>query len=163
MNKGMSLIEILVVIGVFAVLGVLTTRAVILSISGGKKSENLIKVKENLNYSLNIIDRQLRNANSVTPCPNSSSLRIDYYDKNGVAAYFSCNDLGASTVGYVASGSARLTVDSVDVTSCTFTCVNVTSGNPSSVKVSLEAKENNAVGTAQSFVNASTEVFLRNY
>lgn len=161
-NSGMSLIEILVVIGVFAVLGVLTTRAIILSISGGKKSENLIRVRENLNYSLSIMERQLRNANSVNPCPNTDPHTLTYYDQNGVSTSFSCKNI-SSGIGYVASGSARLTADTIDVTSCNITCQNTVAGNPSSVKITIEAKDTNAAGSAQSTVSSTTEVFLRNY
>ncbi len=163
MNKGMSLIEILIVVGIFAVLGILTTRAVILTIGGGKKSENLIKIRENINYSLAVIERQLRNADSIIDCPNPSPLKIDYVDQFGVASSFSCNNVGSGTVGYVASGSAKLTADTVDITSCSFSCQTLTAGNPSSVKVSLEGTESTAFGVANSVVSASTEVFLRNY
>lgn len=159
-QKGMSIIEILIVVGIFSVLGILTTRAIILTVGGGKKSENLIKVRENVNYSLAVIERQLRNADSITDCTNSNTQKISYLDQNGVASSFSCANIGSSTIGYVASGSAKLTSDTVDVTNCSFTCVN---GVQRSVKVSLEAKESTAIGTANSIVSASTEVFLRNY
>jgi prepilin-type N-terminal cleavage/methylation domain-containing protein len=159
-HSGMSLIEILIVVGIFAVLGILTTRAVILTVGGGKKSENLIKVRENVNYSLGVIERQLRNADSITDCDNSNTRRIDYLDQRGFATYFACTGIGASTVGYVASGSARLTADAVDITNCSFTCQD---GTPRSIKIVLEAQESQAIGAANSVVSASTEVFLRNY
>ncbi len=160
-SRGMSLVEILIVVGIFAVLGILTTRAVMLTIGGGKKSETLIKVRENLNFSLAVIERQLRNAGSVTDCTNSNTLRIDYLDQNGVAASFSCVNVGAGgSPGYVASGSAKLTADAIDVTECSFTCQNSV---PRAVKVVLTAKENGTAAVANSEVSATTEVFLRNY
>lgn len=162
-EKGMSLIEVLIVVGVFAVLGVLTTRSVILTISGGKKSENLIKIRENINYSLGVIERQLRNADSVTDCTNANTLRINYLDQNGTAASFSCANIGSGTVGYVASSSAKLTADSIDITACSFTCQSPSNGGPRSVKVTIEAKDAAAVASANSIVEASTEVFLRSY
>lgn len=159
-ESGMSLIEILIVVGIFAVLGILTTRAVILTIGGGKKSENLIKIRENINYSLGVIERQLRNADSITDCSNANTRRVDYLDQNGRSSSFSCAGIGNSTIGYVASGSARLTSDTIDITNCSFTCQ---SGLQRSIKITLEAKESTAIGTANSVVSASTEVFLRNY
>lgn len=160
---GMSLIEILVVVGIFSILGVLTTRSVILSIGGGKKTETLIKVRENVNYAMGVIERQLRNANSISDCTNNDTLRIDYLDSNGQAAYFSCNNIG--TNGFVASGSAsiKLTSDTVKVTSCSFECKTGNPGVPSSVKVSLEATDKDAIGITNATVSSTNEVFLRNY
>lgn len=159
----MSLIEILVVIGIFAILGVLTTQAVVLSLSGGKKTETLIKIRENINFSFSVIERQLRNADSITDCTNTNTLAINYLDQNGVASSFSCANLGAGTVGYIASGAAQLTSNTVDVTSCTFTCQNGVSGSPSSVKITVQAQDSTATGASNSVVTASTSVSLRNY
>lgn len=160
--KGMSLLEILVVTAIFAVLGIITTRAVILTIGGSKKSESLIKVRENLGNSMGIIERQLRNADSISECPNSSSTTISYIDQDGNAASFSCSGLGTDDA-YVASGSARLTNNLVKITSCNFTCVPGSSINPASVSVSLSAQDVAATGIVTSKVSLSTQIFLRNY
>jgi prepilin-type N-terminal cleavage/methylation domain-containing protein len=162
--KGFSLLEILVVVSIFAVLGILITRSVLLTLTGGKKSESLIGVRENLNYSVGIIERQLRNANSIATCPNSDPLVISYTDQNGNATAFSCVDVG--TAGYIASGAgatrARLSSDTVNVTDCSFVCATA-SGTPSSVTINLEAKDASASGTENSTVTTKTQVFLRNY
>ena len=156
-NSGVSLLEILVVVSIFAVLGILITRSIILTLSGSKKSESIIKVRENLNYSLGVMERQLRNANSVETC---ESTLINYSDQNGNASTFSCNDM--DTIGYVASGSSRLTNTGVDVIACTFDCNN-NSGRTSLVEINLEAKDASASGEQNTDVTASTKVFLRNY
>lgn len=162
-NKGMSLIEILVVIGIFAILGVLTTRAVVVSLSSGKKTETLIKVRENVDYSFSVIERQLRNADSITDCTNSNTLAINYLNQEGIASSFSCANLGAGSVGYVASGSAQLTSNTVDVVSCSFTCQVSSNGSPRSVKITIQAQDSTATGASNSVVTASTSVSLRNY
>ncbi len=159
-EKGISLLEILVVVSIFAVLGILITRSVLLTLGGGKKSESLIRIRENLNYSVGIIERQLRNANSITPCPNPNPLTISYTDINGNAATFSCSDIG--TEGYIASGTARLSSDAVNITDCSFTCATG-SGTPSSVTISLEAEDASASGIENTTVTTKTQVFLRNY
>lgn len=155
-NKGMSLIEILVVVTIFAVLGIVVTRAVLSTISGSKKSESLIRVRENLSYSLGIIERQLRNADSITQCPNSDPLRIDYHDQFGNSSYFACLN------EYVASGSARLTSTDINVTSCSFVCT-LSTGSPSSVTITLSAKDKNGIGAQGATVDVSSEIYLRNY
>ena len=164
---GMSLIEILIVVGIFAILGILTTRAVLLTLGGGKKTETLIKIRENLNYALGTVERQLRNADSIaaSDCTNADTSKIYYYDQTGTRTPFSCLNLGAATIGYVASGSAnlKLTGDTIDITSCTFTCTVGTAGNPSSVKIDLTAQDSEVVGISNSTVTSGTTVFLRNY
>lgn len=164
---GISLLEILVVISIFAVLGILISRAVLLTLSGGKKSESLVKVRENLNYSVAVIGRQLRNANSIAKedCTNSDTKKIFYTDQDGNRGEFSCWNVGtAGQIGYIASGSAspsKLTSDTVNVTFCSFTCSNTTS--PTSVTIDLSATDAAASGTENSVVSTSTQVFLRNY
>lgn len=162
LNSGMSLLEILVVIAIFAILGIIVTRSVVLSIGGSRKSESVVKVRENLNYSLAIIERQIRNANSISQCPNPDPTRIDYKDRDGNPAFFSCVNLGGSDP-YIASGSARLTNDLIQVTQCSFTCVAATSTNPALVTVTLEAKDSGAMGVQNATVSTTTQIYLRNY
>ena len=162
MKKGISLIEILIVVAIFAVLGVLISRVILTTLRGSSRSDNLVKVRDNLDYALSIMERQIRNAESVSPCPNSPPYtRIDFRDSNGIAAYFACTNVGAS--GYVASGSARLTSDQVAITACSLVC-NAASGRvPPSVDISLEARGANQTGVERAMVTAVTKIFLRTY
>lgn len=153
---GMSLIEILVVITIFAVMGVVVARAVILTVGGSKKSESIVKVRENLNYAMGIVERQIRNANSIPTCPNSDSKVIDYIDQYGKATSFSC---GAD---YVASGSARLTNNEIIVSGCSFIC-SPGANYPDSIKVSFTAKDKYAVGIQNATVSVESQISLRNY
>jgi len=159
---GMSLLEILIVVAIFAILGVITTRAVLLTLQGSKKSESLVKVRENLDYSLGIIERQLRNADSVTECPNSDTHIISYKDQEGNTSTFSCENMGTLDP-YVASASSRLTNNEVKITSCYFVCEPGTSVNPPVVSVTIEAEDANATGIEASKVSATTQIYLRNY
>lgn len=160
--KGMSLIEILIVVAIFAILGVIVTRSVLLTLRGSKKSESTLKVRENINYSLAVIERQLRNADFVTPCPNGNPNRIDYTDEYGNNTNFSCVTSGSDV--YVASASARLTNDETVITSCSFVCEAPSGGNnTSSVTVNLSGRDKNAVGIEGASVTATTKIFLRTY
>lgn len=163
LSRGVSLLEILVAVSVFAVLGILITRSVLLTLGGGKKTESLIRVRENVNYSIGVIERQLRNANSIIDCTNTDTSRISYTDQSGNVASFSCVDIGISdTVGYIASGSAKLSSDGVDFTNCSFLCA-LGDGSPSSVTIVVEAKDANSSGIENSIVTTTSQVFLRNY
>jgi prepilin-type N-terminal cleavage/methylation domain-containing protein len=167
-KKGLSLLEVLVVITIFAVLGILVTQSVILTLQGSKKSESIIRVRENLDYSLNIIERQIRNASFVyedstylTQCSGTASTAIYYKDQNGKNSSFSCVNIGAGN-SYIASGSARLTSDTIKVTSCSFVCTQGTMTNPALLKVDLTMQEASASGIQSANVSASTQIYLRN-
>lgn len=174
MNKGLSLIEILVVITVFAALGIIISTSIILSLQGSQKSSGLVSVRENLDYAAGVIERQLRNANQIPEClglnpsPNPDTSVINYIDQNGQQSSFTCVVPGTSVDGsYIASGSAnlRLTSPQVSITSCSFTvsCGQAGSVNPPYVDVSLTARPVNITGAQSSVVTTETRIYLRNY
>ncbi len=151
----MSLLEILVVVAIFAVLGIIVTQSVILTLRGSKKSESQVRVRENIGYALSVIERRLRNADSITSCDGQT---VTYRDSQGISSTFSCVS-GADS--YVASASARLTSSEVLINTCSFVC-DLTS-SPPSVTVSLEATEASATGIEGARVSSSTKVYLRTY
>lgn len=164
---GMSLLEILVVISIFAVLGILVTQSVVLTLKGSKKSESMVKARENLDYSLSIIERQIRSASSITsPCPNPGADKsISYLDQNGNSGSFSCEGTMGSIGSFIASGSGnlRLTNDTVKVASCSFTCTPGTMTNPSLITVDVALQEAAATSIQSAKVSATTQIYLRNY
>lgn len=157
----MSLLEILVVVTIFAFLGILITRSIILTVAGSRKSESLVKVRESLNYSLSVIERQLRNADAIPNCPNIDTTYLGYNDQNGNPTSFSCiSDAG---VGAIASGSASLSSSEINIVACSIVCSPGEGVNPSKVTISLEAKDAHAVGTENATVTLTTQITLRNY
>jgi len=160
-QKGISLLEILVVIAVFSILGILASRAVLLTIRGTKKSDSLIKVRSNLDYAMAVIERQLRNASSVNPCPNTDPLVLDYLDNEGTATSFSCQNVG--TEGYIASGSARLTSNEIKVTACSFTCAQSSAGLPPSVAINFVGEDISNAGVEGAQVTVNSQILLRTY
>ncbi len=160
--SGISLIEILIVIGIFAVLGILSTSAVLLSLQGSKKGDAQVKVRENLDYAISIIERQLRNAESISLCPNTNPLVISYSDSNDISTSFSCLNVGSA--GYVASGSARLTNEEISVTACSFTCTAGSGSTPPKVAINIKAVDAASQGSKEgAAVSISTEINLRTY
>jgi prepilin-type N-terminal cleavage/methylation domain-containing protein len=159
---GFTLIELLVTVTIFAALGIIVTQSIILTLRGTRKSENLISVRENLNNSLGVIERQLRNAESIVTCPNPDTRVLNYRDENGVATAFTCASMTGT--GYIASGSARLTGEDIKLTECSFTCSEATVSGVPSVEIALTAKNANVVSTAETGqVTISTKIFLRTY
>ena len=164
-QRGISLIEILIVVTIFSVLGILVTQSIALTLQGAKKSAATVAVRENLDYSISVIQRQLTNANSIvdctTPAPTPSS-RIGYVDQYGTSTYF----LWTSAMSAIASGSATTLLTShetVKVTSATFTCVAETSVNQPYVNVSLTAQSATSTGAQSSPETVNTRIYLRNY
>ena len=160
--KGISFIEILVVVAVFAVLGVLISRITILTLRGSNKSDDVVKVRENLDYAIAIMERNIRNADKVSPCPNIDPTRIDYIANGGLASSFSCVGTGTDE-SYVASGSARLTGTDVKINSCSFTCIPEAGVVPPSVIIDLTASETNSGDVDNAVVSTSTKILLRSY
>lgn len=158
-RKGFTLIETLVVIAIFTTIGILSTRAIILSVQGSKKGSSSVTVRENLNYSLSVIGRLLRNANKISSCTSS---RITYLDERDVSTSFSCVTSGGDK--YIASGSAnlRLTSTEVVITLCSITC-NLTS-MPPSVTIDVTARDVDTASTKEGTqISISSNILLRTY
>lgn len=159
---GTSFIEILVVMAIFAILGLLVSRIILVTLRGSNKSEALVKVRENLDYALAVMERQLRNANGVAPCTGTSSTRIDYTDELGNSSYFECITSGSGSDVYVGSGLGRLTNNEVVITFCNIVCASSGTSQPS-VTITLEARDAHATSIESAKVSSSTQIFLRTY
>lgn len=167
---GFSLIEMLVVIAVFSILVVLISQGLAGSLRSTKKSESEISVKENLDFAISVIERQLHNAKAVdlTSC-SSPSTSINYTDQYNNQTSFSCVVPSGATSSYLASGSAQLTNTYIDVnTKCTqpiFTCSagGVGVNDQPSVSITLTGKTVNTTGITGSMVTDTTKIFLRTY
>lgn len=117
-KKGVSLVEMMVVVLSFAILAILATRSLLLTIRGTKKGESEMKLRESIDYATAIIERQLRNATRVD-CSNIPST-IEYLDSEYSDASFSCVSFGGES--FLASSSARLTGEDVYLSECAFSC-----------------------------------------
>ncbi|MDP1709993.1 MAG: type II secretion system protein [bacterium] len=159
-HAGMSLIEILVAISIFAILGVVISKSILLTLRGVRKSESTLKAKENINYAMAIVERALRNADEVT-CPNLSPTVLDYTDEKGEATTFSCIGLGTED-SYIASGSARLTNTDITIKSCEISCSPSDNATPT-VAIDISAGDKNATGIENSTFTSSTQILLRSY
>jgi Tfp pilus assembly protein PilE len=154
-SSGISLIEILVVVTIFAFLGVIISSSIILTLQGSKKSESVVTVRENLDYSMSIIERQIRNANSITDC---STNLINYVDQFGKASSFSLTNFA------VASGSANLTSSAVKITNnSSFSCYLAAPNAQPYIDIVLTAQSATLTGAQASEVTTNTRIYLRTY
>lgn len=164
MKKGFSLIEMLVVITVFAMIAGVSAQAIALSLSSARKTDAATDIRENVNYALSAMERNLRNAVSCTPAVNQPT--ITYVDQYRVTTTFSCPGIGSQTVSPVASGSANIALTGANIimTACSFTCSGApNTGIPQRVDISLSARTVGSVTNESSQVTVSSKVVLRSY
>lgn len=167
-GRGFSLIETLVVIGVFSIIAIVISQSVSSTLVGSKKSDATATVRGELNYATSYIERHLRSAKSIPPasCTGSGSDTISYIDDSGQNASFSCrvdSSCSPSGVSYVASGADRLTSSqTVCITSCQFKCTQI-SKQPPTIEISLQGKNKGGSGAEDSVVDVKTSVTLRAY
>lgn len=159
---GFSLLEVLVVLAVFSLLSIVSTTVILLSVRGSRKSDTNSRVRQNVDHVISTMERQIRNATSVTACPNTNPNILDYIDENGTPTSFSC--IANSTDGYIASGSAKITADEVVVENCNITCVPDADGSsPPYIDISITARDKGGTGAESSVFSASTQIYLRTY
>ncbi len=170
-NAGFSLIELLVVITIFTIVSIVTSQVIILTLSGTRKAETISKVRQNLDFAMATMDRQLHSAKSVNPCPNPDNQQITFVDQEDNLATFSCvNTNDNNQPSHIASASGSLTADYVMITACSFTCTPGLGSAPPYVTISITAKQLTGAGTSQTsggqnnaVVTSTTQITLRSY
>jgi prepilin-type N-terminal cleavage/methylation domain-containing protein len=158
---GYSLIELLVVLVVFSVLTIILTQSMASSLRGSRKSENIIEVKQNIDFALSTMERLLRNAQSLT-C--TSNVRLDYIDEHGAAGVFQCS---GGLNGHIASGSAALRLTNslvyIDCSAGVFQCPLPAAGVPPRVEIVLRGRDVFTPGVESAVVSSPVRVQLRTY
>ncbi len=148
-KQGYSLIEMLIVVAIFALLALVVTQSMIATLGESRKSEAIVRVRENLFYTSSLFERQVRNANSITFCNNTN---LAFLDETNSAVTIRCLDLG--TV------NGRLTINGDQVSSQD---VVGTTGIPTNISLYLEAYGKNLESKDKSTANVKTTVNLRQY
>jgi prepilin-type N-terminal cleavage/methylation domain-containing protein len=161
---GFSLIEMLVVIFVFSILGVVSTQILALSLRSSQKSESIGEVRANLEYAVSTMERLLRNAKSVD-CDTSTLTKLEYEGEYGGNVYFELVSSGSDTYIASASSAVRLTSNRVKITNAEiFSCNNDPPGVPPTVTIRLVGQDAALeAGAEGASVTVETRVQLRTY
>lgn len=164
--KGYSLVEILVVIFIFSVLVTLVTQSIALTLRGSRKSENISDVRAELEHVLSAMERNLRSAKEISACPaTANTKRVEFTDQWGnTGSAFEC-DSSDATDGFIASGSARITSNeiNVDCANSSFTCTLSSTGTPDKVGIILSAEKKDTSGVEGSSITITTQIITRSY
>lgn len=157
--RGFSLIEILVVVALFAMISIIVSQTTVLSLRGTKKSDSTSTVRENLNYAMGVTERQLRSAQSITSsCTGTTLTNIDFVDENGVA-----RNIGCSADSIFFNGSSLTSSQVVKVSSCEYVCTQSGSLTPPDVSITYTGTSVGTSGVENSTISVSTQVTLRSY
>lgn len=160
-KNGYTLIELLIVIAVFAVIAFVSAQTIILTLESTHKADNTTKVRDNLDYALGEMSRQLHNAGAVT-CSGGASDHISFSDPNGNPVMFSCINIGSAGSAIASTSSSLVDLTSTtdtQIVSCIFTCTTNVSPAPPTVKISVVAAD----PTGKNQVSDETEITLRTY
>ncbi len=157
LKSGFTIIELLIVIVSFSAIFVISTQAVAQSLKSIRKVDASSKVRSTADNAIGSITRKLRVARTAT-C--TTSRRVDFVDENKISSFFSCENVGVG--GYIASGSAILTSDEIDVVECNFTCSS-TPSSPTNVAISFKFRKAQSTSTEITEITAASSVTLRTY
>lgn len=160
--KGFSLLELLVVIGIFSILATVSTQIVAQSLRGTRKSEATIEVKENVDYIFAVVERVLRNSQSLD-CGSSTNKKIVFIDENGDNSEFECHN---GENGHLSYNGDNISGDDISV-DCSetpvFVCTQTDGTSPSAVEINIVANEKVDAGKEGARITSSTKIILRTF
>jgi len=158
-SKGFSLIEILTVMAILSLIGVVASSMFFTILKGSTKTQITTEIKQNGNYALSVMERMIRNAESLDAY-TADSLTITSSD--GFSTTFFCHDGDGDGFKEIASNSAKLISNKVQVNNCSIFQVDpgIPKASPDTVTINFDLSQ---VETTEPLVHFETTVSLRNY
>lgn len=156
------MVETLVVIVIFAMLSAIIAQSVALSLRGARKSDSLSDVREDLDFTISILERNVRGAIAVNSACNGSTLTsFSYNNEDETSSVISCQNIGPN--GYISLDGERLTGSDLSITACQFSCEQPASSVPPVIHISISGSKKNAASTEVSNITVDSQVRLRIY
>jgi prepilin-type N-terminal cleavage/methylation domain-containing protein len=162
-QRGYTIIELLIVIVLLASISITATTLLFTSLGGSGKASGLAVVKQSGDQAIQLIERQIRGAGSVS-CPAVNQLTIT--DSDGITATFEIvNDVAAGVDRVAYSGPVFITSD--ELSASNFSCSLISTGIQGEPDV-VEVQFTLAIAPGGRPSEAVTETFrtrtsLRNY
>ncbi len=125
--RGFSLVELIVAIGLFAVVMTIATTAYLIMINANREAQAITTGTNNLSYALENMTRNIRIGRAYR-CPTANSFTFD--DISGVPTTYSWNNTGGTPAKHnivrtVNGVTGDLTDRVIDIQSLVFTCGGV--------------------------------------
>lgn len=164
-ENGFTLVELLIVIGIFASITSLASTVLVTTFRTSSKTNIITTVKQNGDYIISNITNSIRYAKSVQ-CVSSSTVTATAID--GLQTTYDCST-GTITSSSGASSTPIPLYDTSSVTltqnSCSFTCVQSSSSSYPLVQISFSLQTTNPGTLVEQTAPSeqfSTSVTLRN-
>ncbi len=155
-RKGFTLIEILVVIGIFAIIVVVGSMSFFNLFKGSARTKAANLVKQDGEYTMGIMTKMIRNARNISDCRLGMN-EIEITSPDGRTTTFSCFN------NPISSNSAKLINDQLAVSDCNFDCHEGTHGEPEAVVINFTLGTGTSIPLVeQVVVDFETTVVLRN-
>jgi prepilin-type N-terminal cleavage/methylation domain-containing protein len=155
-NKGFTLVEMLVVISLFAGLAVLVGTMVGSSMKATKKSESAVKVRAELENAAAVVERSLRGAKKGTV--NCNNNIVNFTDQDDISVSFSCS---GNPLSIQKNGVNLISISNIELTNCNFDCSRLSTSGV--VILNLSGTSKNSVGVESDIATVSARIVLRNY
>jgi len=155
--KGLTLLELLVSIGLLAIVGGIAAVIFFITIMNASKSDTIREVKQNGDYAISVMERMIRGARIIedpASCSGTSTSSITIRNPDNQPTTFS---VLSGPPDQVASNSTTLTNNKVKVNpgGLTFTCTQ-NSGKAPIVSINLSLSQ---AGTTTKVAEITTIIF----
>ena len=171
-NRGFTLIEILVVVGILGIIAVVASNVFFTTLRSSGKTKVLTTVKQNGDYALSVMERMIRDSQEVMTNSDgqycvAGMKKIKVKKLDGTELEFVCpeEEEAGTTNSRIASNSAHLTSSEVKVDSCSFDCESKGQFYPKTVTINFTLSQSAVTSRPeeQASVNFTTTVSVRNF
>ncbi|KKU80694.1 MAG: hypothetical protein UY08_C0012G0013 [Candidatus Gottesmanbacteria bacterium GW2011_GWA1_47_8] len=144
-TTGFTFVEILVTAGIIALMSGIAAQIFISSSRNGAKSDLIRNIKQNGEFSLEVITRMIQSAKRITACSGVSAPTLTIENRDGGSTTFECSFDGTVTriasrsgslTEYLTTGGLSLGGSACDASTLAFVCT-ARSGLPSSVQINF--------------------------
>ena len=167
-GAGFTLVEIMIGLVIFAIIGVVSLSILFMTLRVGNKSDLLVILKQNGNAAVSQVSKNIRYAKSldslttcVTPVTAQSVTVTSLLDNE--QSTFSCTSTAPFTIA--SNGASLIDTSIASVTDCSFTCTQTTLNDPPTITLSfkLNARNSNSLAEKTGIIPFTASVTMRNY
>jgi prepilin-type N-terminal cleavage/methylation domain-containing protein len=169
-ETGFTLVEILVVILIFGLIGTVVSATFFTSLKGASRTETVKDVKQNGDYALSVMEQNLRNAETIrTACTGNQSTQIQFTPQgSSVITTYNCTgapfriseQIGTDPATFLTNTS--VTLGSCSITNLSFTCTSGSDGKPQDIIIQFTLSDVAGSGIGSTSQTFRTQVSLRN-